>query len=156
MPEEKEVALTPEGLRRLEEELEYLKTVKRREVAKRIKVARDFGDLSENSEYDDAKNEQAFVEGRIQQLERLLRNASLIDKVDTGKVSLGSTICLKDLDDGEVVEYTIVGSAEANPDENKISNKSPVGKAVLGKSVGDVVKVNVPAGVLTYQIVSIR
>ena len=127
--------LTPEGLARLEKELEHLKTVRRREVAARIKQALEFGDISENSEYEDAKNEQAFVEGRVLQLEKLLRNARLIDaeEVDDGVVSLGTKFTLKDLEDGEEYEYTLVGSAEADPSAAKISNESPVGKAVLGK-----------------------
>ncbi|NLN19105.1 MAG: transcription elongation factor GreA [Firmicutes bacterium] len=154
---EKEVVLTPEGLARLEKELEHLKTVRRREVAARIKQALEFGDISENSEYEDAKNEQAFVEGRVLQLEKLLRNARLIDaeEVDDGVVSLGTKFTLKDLEDGEEYEYTLVGSAEADPSAAKISNESPVGKAVLGKSVGSVVEVNAPGGLMRYQIVRI-
>ena len=137
----KEVVLTQEGLRKMEEELEYLKSVKRREIAARIKQAIDFGDISENSEYDEAKNEQAFVEGRIALLEEKLRNVKLIDEVDisTDVVGVGSKIRLKDLDTNEVFEYMIVGSAEADPIKNKISNESPVGKALLGNK-GTVVK----------------
>lgn len=153
----KEVILTHDGLEKLEKELEYLKTIKRREVADRIKTAISFGDISENSEYEDAKNEQAFVEGRIITLEKMLRNARIIDKAENGTdvVSIGSTVILKDLEYDEDFEYTIVGTAEANPAENKISNESPVGKAILGKKINDVVEVIVPAGILKYKIVSI-
>lgn len=154
---EKEVILTVEGLKKLEDELELLKTQKRREVAERIKQAIEFGDISENSEYEDAKNEQAFIEGRIITLEKMLRNARVIDENDgTDTVGLGNTVLLKDMDFGEQEEYTIVGSAEADPGTNKISNESPVGKAVLGQTKGAIVEVNVPAGMLRYQIVDIR
>ena len=154
---EKEVMLTVQGLKKLEEELGNLKSVKRREVAERIKQAIEFGDISENSEYEDAKNEQAFIEGRILTLEKMLRNAKIIDdeNLDTKLVSIGSTVMLKDLERGEEVKYTIVGSVEANPDGNKISNVSPVGKAILGQSKGSVVEVNVPAGNLKYKIMDI-
>jgi transcription elongation factor GreA len=153
----KEVILTQGGLAKLEKELEYLKSVKRREVADRIKTAISFGDISENSEYEDAKNEQAFIEGRIITLEKMLRNVRLIDdtEIDSETVGIGTTILLKDLEYNEDFHYTIVGSAEANPAENKISNESPVGKAILGKSIGAIVEVSVPAGVLKYQIVKI-
>ncbi|MDP9729775.1 transcription elongation factor GreA [Alicyclobacillus tolerans] len=155
---EKEVLLTPEGLRKLEEELEQLKSVKRREVAERIKLAISYGDISENSEYEDAKNEQAFIEGRIMTLEKMLRNARIIneDEVDTNSVSIGSTVLLRDMEFNEDVEYTIVGSAEANPASNKISNESPVGRALLGKSIGSVVDVAVPAGTIKFKILEIR
>lgn len=155
---EKEVLLTPAGLRKLEEELEYLKSVKRKEVAERIKVAIGYGDISENSEYEDAKNEQAFVEGRIITLEKMLRNARIIqeDEVDTGVVSVGSTVKLRDIEFHEDVEFAIVGSAESDPSENKISNESPVGRALLGKSVGSMVEVNVPAGTIQYEVLEIR
>ncbi|MEL1134795.1 transcription elongation factor GreA [Desulfitobacterium sp. THU1] len=154
---EKEVILTIEGLKRLEEELELLKTLKRREVAERIKQAIEFGDISENSEYDDAKNEQAFIEGRIITLEKMLRNARVIDDLEGSEiVALGTTIVLRDKDYGDEEEYTIVGSAEADPTSNKISNESPVGKAVLGQPKGVIVEVNVPAGILHYEIVDIR
>lgn len=154
---EKEVLLTPDGLSKLEKELDHLKTVKRREVATRIKQALEFGDISENSEYDDAKNEQAFVEGRIATLEKMLRNARVIDQedVDTEIVTVGSKVRLKDLERGEEYEYTLVGSAEADPASMRISNESPVGRAVIGKKVGEVVEVEVPAGTLKYEIVSI-
>ncbi|WP_026487021.1 transcription elongation factor GreA [Caldanaerobius polysaccharolyticus] len=154
----KQTILTYEGLKKLEEELEYLKTVKRQEVAERIKQARAFGDLSENSEYDEAKNEQAFVEGRIATLEAMLRNAKVIDEDDItlDKVSIGSTVKVYDEDLGEEVEYTIVGSAEADPSQMKISDESPVGKALLGHSVGEVVNVEVPDGIIKMKILEIR
>ncbi|AHF08909.1 MAG: transcription elongation factor GreA [Dehalobacter sp. 4CP] len=156
MPE-KEVILTLDGLKKLEEELEILKTQRRREVAERIKQAIEFGDISENSEYEDAKNEQAFIEGRIITLEKMLRNARVIDDNDEkDHVAIGSTVLLKDVEYGDEEEYTIVGSAEADPAVNKISNESPVGKAVLGQIKGSVVEVNVPAGMLRYEIVDIR
>ncbi|GAX88629.1 transcription elongation factor GreA [Effusibacillus lacus] len=155
---EKEVLLTQTGLKKLEEELEYLRAVKRKEVAERIKTAISFGDISENSEYDDAKNEQAFVEGRIITLEKMLRNARIINdsEVNTSVVGIGSTVLLKDIEMGDVVEYTIVGSAEADPFENKISNESPVGLALLGKTVGEKIDVHVPAGVIPYEILEIK
>ncbi len=155
---EKEIILTPEGLKKLEEELEHLKSVKRREVAERIKVAIGYGDISENSEYDDAKNEQAFVEGRIITLEKMLRNARIInnDDVDLNAVSIGSIVTLKDMEFGDTVEYTIVGTAESDPFQNKISNESPVGKSILGKQKGSVVEVSVPAGTIQYEIIDIK
>ncbi|HBC94744.1 MAG TPA: transcription elongation factor GreA [Pelotomaculum sp.] len=154
---EKEVILTVEGLKKLEDELEQLKSVKRREVAERIKQAIGFGDISENSEYEDAKNEQAFIEGSILTLEKMLRNAKIIDdeNLDTRVVSIGSTVLLKDLESGDEFTYTIVGSVEANPGANKISNESPVGKAILGQSKDHIVEVSVPAGQLKYQIMDI-
>lgn len=155
---EKEVLLTPVGLKKLEEELETLKSVKRREVAERIKLAISYGDISENSEYEDAKNEQAFIEGRIMTLEKMLRNARIIqeDDVHTDVVSVGSTVKLKDVEFDEEVTYTIVGSAEADPASNKISNESPVGRALLGKSIGSMVDVAVPAGTIQFQILDIK
>ncbi|WP_258360628.1 transcription elongation factor GreA [Moorella sulfitireducens (nom. illeg.)] len=154
---EKETLLTLSGLKKLEEELEYLKSVRRREVAERLKQAIEFGDISENSEYEDAKNEQAFIEGRILTLEKKLRNARIIDasEVPEDIVSLGSRVTLKDLDGGEELEYEIVGSMEADPAENKISNESPVGKAILGHRIGEIINIQVPAGTLHYQIVNI-
>ncbi len=154
---EKDVFLTAEGLKRLEQELDELKTVKRREVAERIKQALAFGDLSENSEYDEAKNEQAQLEERIAKLEMILRNAKLIDdeNLSTDVVSIGSKVIVNDLEYDEEMEYTIVGSAEANPFEGKISNESPVGSALLGKKTGDIVEVHVPDGIIKYKIVSI-
>lgn len=155
---EKEIILTPEGLSNLEQELEILKSVKRREVAERIKQAIDFGDISENSEYEDAKNEQAFIEGRIITLEKMLRNVRVIDNTgnDNNVVHLGAKITLQDLENGEKLEYTLVGSAEADPMKNKISNESPVGKAIIDQKKGAIVKVDVPAGVLKYKILDIK
>jgi len=153
---EKEVILTLEGLRKLEEELEHSKTSKRQEIAKRIKEAIAFGDISENSEYDDAKNEQGFIEGRIITLEKMLRNARVIDEVEgTEFVALGAKVRLKDMDFGDEEDYFIVGSAEADPFTYKISNESPVGKAALGQTIGAIIEVDVPAGLLSYQIVNI-
>jgi transcription elongation factor GreA len=158
MMTEKEVLLTQSGLQKLEEELDHLKSVKRREVAERIKIAISYGDISENSEYDDAKNEQAFIEGRIITLEKMLRNARIItdSEVDTGVVSIGSTVKIRDVEFGDEMEYLIVGSAEADPAENKISNESPVGRALLGRGIGDKIKVNVPAGAIEYEILEIK
>ncbi|WPP41460.1 transcription elongation factor GreA [Paenibacillus hunanensis] len=155
---DKEVILTQDGLKKLEDELENLKSVKRREVAERIKVAIGYGDISENSEYEDAKNEQAFIEGRIITLEKMLRNARIInsDEINTDAVSIGATVIVEDLEFGDTTEYTIVGTAESDPSQNKISNESPVGKAILGKQKGTVVDVNVPAGVIQYKIVEIK
>jgi transcription elongation factor GreA len=155
---DKEVILTPDGLKRLEEELETLKSVKRREVAERIKVAIGYGDISENSEYEDAKNEQAFIEGRIITLEKMLRNARIINsnEIATDVVSVGVTVNVQDLEYGDIMEYTIVGTAESDPLNNKISNESPVGKAIIGKKIGAVVDVNVPAGVIQYKILDIK
>jgi transcription elongation factor GreA len=144
----KDVILTPEGLEKLNEELEYLQTEKRREVAERIKEAREFGDISENSEYDDAKNEQAMLEKQIAELEDKLRSATVIDEneVTTDVVSVGATVHVKDQKTEKSVKYKIVGSAEANPSEMKLSNESPVGKALLGHKRNDVVSVPVPRG----------
>lgn len=155
---DKEVILTQDGLKRLEEELENLKSVKRREVAERIKIAIGYGDISENSEYEDAKNEQAFIEGRIITLEKMLRNARIInnDEIDVDTVSIGSIVVVEDLEFGDTMEYTIVGTAESDPLQNKISNESPVGRAILGKKKGTVVDVNVPAGIIQYKIVDIK
>ena len=153
---DKEVLLTPEGLKKLESELEVLKTVKRREVAERISASLEFGDISENSEYDDAKNEQAFIEGRILTLEKLLRNARLIEEdEDETVVSLGKTITLKDLETSDILEYRLVGSAEADPAEFKISNESPVGQAILGKPTGTIVEVEVLDSILQYEILKV-
>lgn len=157
---EKEVILTRTGLEKLENELEDLKTHRRHEVAERIKQAREFGDISENSEYEDAKREQAFIEGRILELQNMLQKVRVIDETesDSGRVQVGSTVTIVDLDadQPEEMRYTIVGSAEANPRQNKISNESPVGKALLGQSVGSEVEVQVPIGVLHYRIVAVE
>ena len=145
---QKDVILTPEGLENLKKEIEHLSTVKRREVAERIKEAREFGDISENSEYDDAKNEQAMLEARIASLEEKLRSASVIDasELDSNVVRVGSHVSVKDEGSGKSLKYTIVGSTEANPSENKLSNESPVGKALLGRKRNDVVSVQLPSG----------
>lgn len=154
---EKEVFLTIDGLGKVEKELDFLKGDKRLMIAERIKQAREFGDITENSEYDDAKNEQAEVEQRISQLEQLLVRVKIIDETerDTNVVYLGCTVILKDMEYDEMEKYTIVGSAEANPMENRISNESPVGRAIVGKLVGSVVEVIAPAGSIKYQIVEI-
>jgi transcription elongation factor GreA len=144
----KDVILTPQGLEDLKEKIEFLSTERRREVAERIKEAREFGDISENSEYDDAKNEQAMLERQIAELEDKLRSAQVIDEksVTTEVVSVGVTVHVKDQKTDKSVKYKIVGSAEANPSENKLSNESPVGKALLGKKRGELVSVPVPRG----------
>ena len=153
-----QVMLTEEGFEKLENELEYLETEKRREVAKRIKVAREFGDISENSEYDDAKNEQAFVEGRIKEIKNMIRNAHVVkdEEVTDKKVNLGTTVVLQDLDTEEKVRYTLVGSAESDPLNYKISNESPIGKSIIGHKIGDKVTVEIPSGEVKYKIVSIE
>lgn len=152
-----EVLLTRGGLEKLEKELFFLKSVKRKEIAARIKEAITFGDITDNSEYEDAKNEQAFVEGRIITLEKILRRARILEKGDSNNnfVSVGSTVKLKDLDTNREYTYTIVGYAEADPVENKISNESPVGRAILGLKSGEEVEVKVPAGSFKYKILEI-
>ncbi len=154
----KEVLLTPEGLEKLKGEIEYLKGDKRREVAERIKHAREFGDISENSEYDDAKNEQAMVEQKIHQLEERLTRARLIEPEDVpkGVVAIGTRVRLKDVDANETIEYVIVGSAEANPREQKLSNESPVGRAIIGRKKGETVEVAAPRGSLKYKIMDVK
>ncbi len=146
--ENKQIMLTDEGLQKLEDELEYLKTVKRKEVSAKIKEALGFGDLSENAEYDEAKNEQAQVEVRIVQLEKMLKNAKVIDQddIDIEKVGIGTRVKVLDTEFDEKFEYSIVGSTEADPDKLKISDESPVGKALIGKKVGEMVEVTTPAG----------
>ena len=158
MSQSKKFIMTYEGVKKLEEELEYLKTVKRKEITEKIKVAIGYGDLSENSEYDEAKNDQAFTEGRIIQLENMLKNAVVVDEseIPKDKVSVGSIVKVMDYEFDEEVEYTIVGSAEADPMNFKISNESPVGSALIGKKVGDVVEVAVPSGVSKFEILEIR
>lgn len=155
---EKKHLMTYEGVRKLEEELEYLKTVKRKEITEKIKVALGYGDLSENSEYDEAKNEQAFTEGRILQLENMLKHAVVVDEseIATDKVSVGSIVKVMDFEFDEEVEYSIVGSAEADPINFKISNESPVGEALMGKKIGDVIEVNVPGGITKFEVLGIR
>ena len=154
----KETILTIKGKEKIEAELEHLKTVRRKEIAERIKQAIEFGDISENSEYDEAKNEQAQIEERIMKLENLLKKAVILDEdeISTDLVSVGSTVYLRENSDPEQVKYTIVGSAEADPYEMKISNESPVGRALLGKKVGDRVEVQIPDGVTTYEVVKIE
>ena len=158
MSQTKKNIMTYEGIKKLEEELEYLKTVRRKEITEKIKVALGYGDLSEISEYDEAKNDQAFNEGRIIQLENMLKNAVVVDdsEIPTDKVSVGSIVKVMDYEFDEEVEYAIVGSAEADPMNFKISNESPVGSALLGKKVGDVVEVTVPSGVSKFEILEIR
>lgn len=153
----KEILLSTEGLRKLEQELEELKTVRRREVAQRIKQAREFGDISENSEYEEAKNEQAFVEGRIMTLEKMLRQARVVDEdtIDPGVVNIGSVVTLEDLESNEQFTYKIVGSNEADPSRNLISYQSPVGQSVFKKKADDIVEVRLPGGVTKYKIVSV-
>ena len=154
----KEVILTKEGYDKLKHEIEYLSTEKRREVAERIRHARDFGDITENSEYDDAKNEQAMLEHKIAQLEDRLLSARVITKKEISKdmVSVGATVRLRDVAANKTFEYHIVGSAEANPAENKLSNESPVGKAIMGHKKGDVVEVSAPRGALKFKILEIK
>ena len=154
----KEVILTPEGYEKLRQEIQHLSTEKRREVADRIRTAREFGDIAENAEYDDAKNEQAMLEARIAKLEEQLKAARVIQKgeVSSDVVSIGSRVKLHDVDAKETVEYHIVGSAEANPGERKLSNESPVGKAIIGHKKGDVVEVVAPRGSLKFKILDIK
>ena len=158
MSQTKKNIMTYEGIKKLEEELEYLKTVRRKEITEKIKVALGYGDLSENSEYDEAKNDQAFNEGRIIQLENMLKNAVVVDEseIPTDKVSVGSIVKVMDYEFDEEVEYAIVGSAEADPMNFKISNESPVGRAFLGRHKDDEVEVQVPNGIVVYKILEIR
>ncbi|GGM30980.1 transcription elongation factor GreA [Paraliobacillus quinghaiensis] len=155
---EKSYYMTQEGKEKLENELQYLKQERRQEVVERIKVARDFGDLSENSEYDAAKDEQAFVESRIVQVENMIRNAVIIenDNKDSDVVSLGKSVTFQELPDGDEETYTIVGSAEADPFEGKISNDSPIAKSLLGHKVGEELNVYTPAGDMKVKIVSVK
>ena len=154
---EKQYPMTKEGKEKLEKELHELKTVKRKEVVERIKLARSFGDLSENSEYDSAKEEQAFVEGRIAAIEKMLRNAVIIeDDENNDTVTLGKSVTFIELPDGEEETYTIVGSAESDPFEGKISNDSPIAKSLLGKKVGDEVTVQTPGGEINVKIIAIN
>ena len=153
----KQVMMTEEGLKKLESELDELKSVKRREVSEKIKVALSFGDLSENSEYDEAKNEQAIVESRILELEEMLKNAQVIDssELSADTVHIGSRVVVYDSESEEQETYQIVGSKEANPVENKISDESPVGRALLGLHSGDEVQVETPGGAVTYRVIEI-
>ncbi|HLU23074.1 transcription elongation factor GreA [Lederbergia graminis] len=157
MAKEKVFPMTEAGKEKLEQELEFLKTVRRKEVVERIKIARSFGDLSENSEYDSAKEEQAFVEGRITTLENMIRNAKIIkdDDLNTDVITLGKTVTFIELPDGEEETYTIVGSAEADPFEGKISNDSPIAKSLIGHKVGEEVVVQTPGGEMNVKVISI-
>ena len=154
----KEIVLTPKGYDKLKKEIEHLSTVKRREIAERIRTAREFGDIQENAEYDDAKNEQALLEHRIATLEERLRSARVISKRDitTDVVSVGSRVRLRDVAAKKTFEYHIVGSAEADPADNKLSNESPVGKAIIGKKKGETVEVAAPRGALKFKILEIK
>jgi len=158
MSEEKSYYMTQEGKEKLEEELHYLKTERRQEVVERIKIARDFGDLSENSEYDAAKDEQAFVETRIAQVEKMIRNSVIIenDEENQDVVSLGKSVTFIELPDGDEETYTIVGSAEADPFEGKISNDSPMAKSLLGRKIGEEVSVATPGGDLEVKIIKVE
>ncbi|GBE57724.1 transcription elongation factor GreA [bacterium BMS3Abin01] len=155
---DKEIVLTSEGYKKLSEEIEYLASIKREEIAERIKEARDFGDISENSEYNEAKNEQAKLEMRIHNLGQKLRNARVLDgsEIKTDTVGIGTKVTIKDVKSDENHRYIVVGSAEADPSENRLSNESPVGKAIMGCKVGETVKVSTPRGNVKYKIVSIR
>ena len=152
---EKKVMLTEDGYNKLVEKLNYLKSVRRIEIAERLKAAIALGDLSENSEYDDAKNEQAFLEGEIQELENKIRNSDIIKAGDGKTVTMGSRVTVKDLEFDEEETFLIVGSTEADPDEGKISNESPLGEARLGQKIGRTINVNAPAGVIQYKIMGI-
>lgn len=155
--QEKEVLVTKEGLDKMNDELEFLKTYKRQEVSERIRQAIEFGDISENSEYEDAKNEQAFTEGKIMTLEKMLRNIRLIEEqhIDLHRVSLGCKVGIEDTKTKERFYYTIVGTAEANPLDNKISNESPVGRSMMGKKIGEKFDVTSPDGKMKFKILSI-
>ncbi|GAB1158374.1 MULTISPECIES: transcription elongation factor GreA [Paenibacillus] len=153
-----EVILTQEGLEKLEDELRELKTVKRKELAERLKLAISYGDLKENSEYHSAKDDQAFMETRILILEKMLTKARVIssDNIDSNKVSIGSIVLLNDIEFAEKIEYQLVGPAEADVANNKISYESPLGKEIMGKEVGSVIHVNAPMGVIKYELLEIR
>lgn len=155
---DKHVYLTKEGLEKLQQDLETMKTVRRKEVAERLKQAIGFGDLSENSEYDDAKNEQAFIEGEIQRMEEMLINVVVIEegaKVEDGSIAIGSKVVIRFVGDDEEEEYKIVGTVEADPMNNRISNESPVGKAIIGHKAGDIVDIEVPNGIVQYEILRV-
>ncbi|WP_068775844.1 transcription elongation factor GreA [Paenibacillus sp. FJAT-26967] len=153
-----ELVLTREGMNKLEEELEFLKTVKRREMAERIKLAISYGDLKENSEYHSAKDDQAFMETRILTLTNMLKKARVadVDSLDTSSVKVGSTVVLNDIEFAEKLQYKIVGPAEADVPNNKISYESPLGKSLMGKSVGTIVKVDAPVGIIQYELLEIK
>ena len=158
MAEEKGTVLTESGLKKLEEQLDYLISVRRNEISEQIAIARGFGDLSENAEYDEAKKEQAKVEAEITRIQATIRTATVVgdDEITTEQVSIGTVVKVKDLEDGEVYEYAIVGANEADPFEDRISNESPVGKGLLGAKAGDTVEIDIPAGTMRYQILAIR
>jgi transcription elongation factor GreA len=153
-----EIVLTPDGYEKLKQEIDYLSGEKRREIAERIRIAREFGDISENAEYDDAKHEQALLEHKISTLNERLRHARVLDasEVSSDVVSIGTHVQLEDVDAGETIEYHIVGSAEADPAGNKLSNESPVGKAIIGRKKGETVEVAAPRGSLKFKILDIR
>ena len=153
----KSTNMSLEGFNKLQEELEYLVTVRRKDVAEKLKLARSFGDLSENAEYDEAKNEQGMLEAQIADLEMVIANAVIVDydSLSLDEVGVGSVVKLKDFDLDTIVEYQIVGSTESNPDEGKISDESPVGKACLKKRVGDIFEVEVPVGTLKFEVLDI-
>jgi len=155
---DKEIVLTEEGLAKLEQELDELKTVHRREVNDRIRQAKEFGDISENAEYEDAKQEQAFVEGRIMRLEQMIRNARIIDASGAlaEEVQLGASVKVKDARSGEVFEFSIVGSAESDPPNKRLSNESPLGRALLGRRKGETVDVETPRGKVQYKIEAVN
>ena len=154
----KEIILTPDGYKKLKAEIDYLSTQKRREIADRIREAREFGDIAENAEYDSAKNEQAHLEARIAVLEERLKNSRVVTKkeIRSGEVSVGTTVRLRDVKANKTVEYHIVGSAEADPTENKLSNESPVGRAIMGRKKGETVEVSAPRGTLKFKIMDIK
>ena len=154
----KDIILTKEGYQKLKKEIEDLSTRRRREIAERIKLAREFGDIAENAEYDTAKNEQAHLEARIALLEERLKSSRVVTKkeIKSGEVSVGTKVRLRDVKANKTVEYHIVGSAEANPAENKLSNESPVGKAIMGHKKGDVVEVAAPRGSMKFKILEIK
>ncbi|MDO8682918.1 MAG: transcription elongation factor GreA [Armatimonadota bacterium] len=158
MQTDKEIILTAGGLKKIELELEELRSVHRKRVADRIRDSKQFGEFSENSEYEDAKTEQAFVEGRIEELKQVLMHSHVIDESDvlTDSVGVGSIVKVLDIENNDEWEFTIVGSVEANPAEDKISNESPVGESLIGRKVGDTVEVEIPAGLARYRVVSIR
>ena len=158
MAEEKGTVLTESGLKKLEEQLDYLISVRRNEISEQIAIARGFGDLSENAEYDEAKKEQAKVEAEITRIQATIRTATVVgdDEITTEQVSIGTVVKVKDLEDGEVYEYAIVGANEADPFEDRISNESPVGKGLLGAKAGDTVEIDIPAGTMRYQVLAIR
>jgi transcription elongation factor GreA len=158
MANEKQFPMTAAGKQKLEDELDFLKTIKRKEVVERIKIARDFGDLSENAEYDSAKEDQAFVEGRISTLESMIRNAVIINENESNKdmVRLGTTVTFVEVPHGDEESYTIVGSAEADPLEGRISNDSPIAKSMIGRTIGEIVKVMTPGGEMEIKIISIN